>query len=69
MCGIDECCCKCKNHWPMFSHPCTDGKPMNEKRGWACVVMGRVFPDWPEHSVGCELFDNAQVVKLADTQG
>ena len=32
-----ECCCNCKNHMPIYSHPWVDGKPCGNLFGWACV--------------------------------
>lgn len=60
--SLDQCCCKCMWHVPVFSHPKTDGKSITNQKGWACIG----FPDdekeiycfsgWKKHSCGCELF-------------
>ena len=31
------CCCNCRNHIPVYSHPWADGKPMNHLWGWICA--------------------------------
>jgi len=55
-----QCCCNCKHHIPDYSHPETDGKSVSNQRGWICLFGGDkdgAFSGWPEHSVGCELYN------------
>lgn len=66
---LRQCCCTCWHHWPVHFHCCTEPKPdlpfaeskcvCNVQKGWACVspVAGVVYDNWPEHSVGCEMYD------------
>jgi hypothetical protein len=56
----DQCCCVCVNLCDDMSHPHTDGGRVTNRRGWACVVGGTCSSGWPEHSIGCELFERRQ---------
>lgn len=57
-----QCCCNCEHHIPDYSHPHIDDQPIDHQKGWICVVPvvafreKRASSDWPEHSVGCELY-------------
>lgn len=59
-----QCCCKCENLYPVHYHCMTEPKPPepHEKcvcgvqKGWACVMKGRVYDNWREHSCGCECY-------------
>ena len=31
------CCCECKYHYAVYSHPCVDGKPMSNHFGYVCI--------------------------------
>ena len=32
-----NCCCECKYHYAVYSHPCVDGKPMSNLYGYVCI--------------------------------
>ena len=32
-----NCCCECKYHYVIYSHPCVDGKPMSNFYGYVCI--------------------------------
>jgi len=61
-----QCCCNCKHLWPVHEHCFTNPDLRNEKgefvcsvqKGWACVApeFGHVYDNWPQHSIGCELY-------------
>jgi hypothetical protein len=34
------CCCNCKSHRKLFSHPWVDKKPFSHTLGWVCVTDG-----------------------------
>jgi hypothetical protein len=62
-----QCCCKCIYHLPVHHHCTTEPKPTKKvkgrcvcgvQKGWACVApeFGRVYDNWPKHSVGCECY-------------
>jgi len=62
---IKQCCCNCIHHLPVHQHCITSNRLKNElgccchiQKGWACVFPeeNRVYDNWPEHSVGCELY-------------
>lgn len=60
-----QCCCKCVNHRPAHRHCGASGKcTCNVRIGWTCClpsdISEQVFIDWPEHSCGCELFENKE---------
>ena len=60
-----DSCKNCIYLAEMVSHPCTDGKPMSNKIGYACVMFymmpepdggrGPICPNWNRDSVGCEM--------------
>ncbi|MBE3085042.1 MAG: hypothetical protein IMZ64_02355 [Bacteroidetes bacterium] len=61
-----QCCCKCAYHFPDFYH-CGVSKPKDSSgcvcsilKGWICACPiddnVRVHSEWPEHSLGCELY-------------
>lgn len=68
-----QCCCRCKWHHEDFYHCTTamDLRKEIEKfvggsrcicsmhKGWICMApgMGRFYSDWPEHSIGCEMYE------------
>ena len=57
----NQCCCKCKFHHSLFSHPWVDGKPMNNQVGWICLMPefeGKAILS-KEHGM-CELFTRAR---------
>lgn len=70
-----QCCCNCIYRLPVFFNCSTNPKPApethkgkcvcNVQKGWACVhpEMGAVYDNWPEHSVGCELYTPKQEEK------
>ena len=31
------CCCECKYHYAVYSHPCVDNKPMSNLYGYVCI--------------------------------
>ena len=31
------CCCECKYHYAVYSHPCVDGKTMSNLYGYVCI--------------------------------
>ena len=37
--GIGECCCLCRYHFPLMSHPWVDKNPINHQAGWVCTVF------------------------------
>lgn len=54
-------CRDCKFLVEMCSHPLTDGKPLSNQIGYACIVFyalenGPIVPNWPTGSPGCEMF-------------
>jgi hypothetical protein len=49
-----QCCCKCANHLPLYDG--SDSFSHDMRKGWACCVVGKVYDNWPKHSVGCELY-------------
>lgn len=64
-----QCCCNCVYLRPVHHHCTTEPKPTKEQmngrgcqcgvqKGWACTSpeIGRIYDNWPEHSVGCELY-------------
>ena len=67
-----QCCCNCIHHIPTFEH-CTTNltlrvsvekltkKPTcicHIQNGWACQAPdSRLYTNWPEHSIGCELYE------------
>jgi len=53
----DQCCCICAHRYEDRHHPSTDGGHVTDKRGWVCVSDGVCFSGWPEHSIGCEMFE------------
>jgi hypothetical protein len=66
-----QCCCKCAHHIPTHEH-CSTNQPLRDEKktcicdiqnGWACVPPGfdRVHINWPEHSVGCEMFQKVEI--------
>ena len=60
-----QCCCNCKQHLKDFKHCTVEGQKgkgcvCGEQKGWICAGFGHegVFVSgWPEHSIGCELYD------------
>lgn len=62
-----QCCCNCQFHMPVTHHCGVSPREVKElaggcccrvQKGWACVPpgAGRVFDNWNEHSIGCELY-------------
>jgi len=52
-----QCCCKCRFHHPLFSHPWIDHKPISHQDGWICLMPefeGRAVKS-KEHGM-CECF-------------
>lgn len=35
----DQCCCICKMHLKLMSHPEVDGKGMSNQDGWICLAF------------------------------
>lgn len=64
-----QCCCECIHHSPTHIHCTTIVNRKSQtcvcgiQTGWACVDtdsesgLGRVYTNWPEHSVGCEMHE------------
>lgn len=63
-----QCCCQCRHHIPDFYHCTIDTKLREEmekcvcgiQKGWICIPPefdGRAYSEWPEHSIGCEMYD------------
>lgn len=62
------CCCNCKSHRELFSHPWVDKKPFDHALGWVCVTDG-IDPQRAtlSHRHGmCELHEFKS--KLAETR-
>lgn len=66
-----QCCCVCKYHVADHHHCSTSIELRTEKgscvcgerKGWVCLGFadhGRVHSNWPEHSVGCELWTDTR---------
>lgn len=53
----DQCCCICSHRYEDRHHPDTDGGHVTDRRGWVCVADDVCFSGWPEHSIGCEMFE------------
>ena len=57
-----ECCCVCKNHYALYSHPWVNGLPTNHLIGWLCLAAvsdrGRCAVLSGPHGY-CEVFDAA----------
>ena len=34
----NQCCCNCKNHFKLFSHPWVDHKPITNQVGYVCSL-------------------------------
>lgn len=67
-----RCCCNCRHLAEDHSHPCTDGRPINERAGFACLApefveprstkfglrthVRIVFSKWSEHGI-CEMHE------------
>lgn len=53
-----QCCCKCKFHIPLRSHPWVDDKPCTNIDGYLCTagIHDRHINKSNEHSCGCELY-------------
>lgn len=64
-----QCCCLCRWHWTDYYH-CKHSYPEGHESGCVCSIPKGyicVAPEiyngrggtsgWPEHSVGCELFE------------
>jgi len=74
-----QCCCSCVHHLPTHIHCTTvvtrgkDDKCVCDiQTGWACcvdIIMAsksetpRIYTSWPEHGVGCELFEKRDNVR------
>ncbi len=60
-----QCCCNCVNHFPDYSHPTTDGKPISHIRGYIChtELLG-ARSGWENHCCGCELYAGKDRYKL-----
>jgi hypothetical protein len=64
---IHQCCCVCIHHRPLIIRSdeaikTSKGREYNWFQiGWVCVepieLCDRVLFNWPEHSIGCEMFD------------
>jgi hypothetical protein len=68
-----QCCCSCVHHLPthidctnVVSKGDHKGCICDIQIGWACCVeivmiekdqTPRIYPNWPEHSIGCEMFE------------
>ena len=67
---INQCCCNCQHHVPDYYH-CTIDTQLRDhtggcvcsiQKGWICAGFAhmegesRYISNWPEHSVGCELY-------------
>ena len=63
-CGLNDlrwqqCCCNCRWHIEDRGYP-----PLfRESKGWICanvefLAEGLASSDWPEHSIGCELYED-----------
>lgn len=59
----EQCCCICKHQRPDYGHPHTNGESILTQRGWVCdFPEGEgVHSGWPDHSVGCEVFEKDEV--------
>lgn len=63
---LKQCCCQCVYHRPLHNHCWTDKsrKPgtcvCSQQIGWVCACDesggDRIYANWKEHDVGCELF-------------
>ena len=76
---VHQCCCVCKFHIADYFHCITlpiMRKSLEDKgkiqcicgiqKGWICFFPGgsRAHSNWPEHSVGCELFKEQEKISL-----
>lgn len=65
----NQCCCNCRYHAQDFHHCITSPELREQKggcvcgvpKGWVCTFgsednHNKVHSNWPEHSVGCELY-------------
>ena len=64
---MHQCCCQCVYLRGTYEH-CTTNPHLRDEMGtcvcgvqtgWACTnpeMDGRIYPNWPEHSCGCELY-------------
>jgi hypothetical protein len=68
---VHQCCCTCKYHWADYEHCSVNRELRNEtmkcicsiQKGWICVGQratgsDHVYSNWPEHSIGCELWED-----------
>ena len=62
---MNQCCCVCRHHKALIvrsdeaiNYDRADGY-VKLQVGWVCdlPILGGVFGNWPEHSIGCEMFD------------
>lgn len=67
-----QCCCNCEYHLRDYYHCSTHRELRNAlkvdqcicslPKGWVCAGfafaegLGQVNSEWPEHSIGCELY-------------
>ena len=75
---MKQCCCKCKHHLQDFHH-CTTSRALRAERGkcvcsapkgWICrppEFDGQCYSDWPEHSVGCEMYEEVKICSTKQT--
>ena len=73
-----QCCCKCIHRRPVHHHCWTspglrklmDSCCCRVQKGWACVLplelTDVVTDNWPEHSIGCEMYTTAEVAGKTD---
>ena len=55
-----EKCNTCQHLVDMVSHPSTDGKPLDNVIGHACIIFyvlekGPIIPNWDKNSIQCEM--------------
>lgn len=79
-----QCCCNCRHHLKDNFHctihtelrkSSGDNCVCSFRKGWICVGMvfedpenGRAHSEWPEHSVGCEMYAPIKIY-LRATEG
>ena len=77
---FSQCCCNCVHHHADHFHCTTEPNIRKQlrndqcvcgiRKGWVCAGFaneGRVYSNWPEHSVGCEMyFSKERAAKLRE---
>lgn len=65
---FNQCCCNCVHLRAVHYHCSIKPRPPDSdplscvcriQKGWACCPpeWGRVYDNWPQHSVGCEMYE------------